>query len=315
MGPYHELSSESRLSLGQVTSLEEEGELDQALAILAPLVLAHPTNLDLLRIQQDLLLLRAPSEAQLLEQEAYSRSLDAPRPETMILAARLCSDPERASALLTEALRLDPRCADAHLGLAALVLSGDDRYRWRAADESLKRCLALDPGLVGARRLEAWMLSQQGSPGAVTALVRWLDATEGDIRVRHADRVAAALDLAALHLNQEQPTTAIQVLDRLQGESYFRPRRLALLSVARAEVGDAEGALWAVSAAIDAAPGDSLPRVQEALLLRSVGGDAEAEAWGRVLEVAGSGDELSDLVSALRAQVVASRLREKIETP
>ena len=313
--PYHDLSIESRRALEQVRSLEQEGDLEQALAALGELVIAHPRNLDLAGYQQDLFLLRAPSEAPLLEVEALARCQEMPRPEIFILAARLCAEPTEAQALLEQALLLDPRCADAHLGMAVLALAGDERYRWRGATESLDRCLALDPGLVGARRLEAWMLSQQGSPAAGVALVRWLDATLGDGRVRHQDRVAAALDLAVSHLTRENPAAALVVLDRLQGETYFRPRRLALLAVAREESGDREGALWAVSAAIDAAPADSLPRVQEALLLRSSGGEAEAEAWDRVLEVAGEGDELSDLIQALRAQVAASRLRARQDAP
>ncbi len=310
--PYHDLSSDGLEALAQVRAKAQQSQFDEALQGLSALIEVHPTNLDLLALHQDLLLLRAPSEASGLASAALLTAQREPRPETLILAARLAQNPQQAEALLSQALVLDPDCADAHLGLASLALAGDSRYRWREAGESMARCLALNPGHLGARRLEAWMYSQEGNPAAPAALARWLLASEGDPRVRATDRIDAALDLAALHLGTGDPERALEILDRLQGEAHQRPRRLTLLAVARSESGDPDGALWAVSAAIHAAPGDSLPRVQEALLLAAQqpgGSEAEIQAWDRVIEVAGEGSELADLIQGLRARVAASRRR------
>jgi predicted Zn-dependent protease len=122
------------------------------------------------------------------------------------------------------------------------------------------------------------------------------------------------LDLAALFLGAQDPERALEILDRLQGESHQRPRRLTLLAVARSESGDEDGALWAVSAAIRADPTNSLPRVQEALLLVSKDPLVQAEAWDRVVQVAGEGEgtELAELIQGLRAQVAGTRLRESL---
>ena len=312
--PYHDLSPEAREGFAQARRDAGAGEIESALQQLTGLIEFHPTNLDLLSYRQDLLLERSPREAEAMGAAALLLAQRDPRPTWLILAARLTADREQAKALLKQAIGLDPDCADAHLGLAALALEGDEQYRWRSAKESLADCLASHPGHMGARRLEAWMFSQEGNPAAPAALARWLIAGDGDPRVRHTDRVAAALDLAALFLGAQDPERALEILDRLQGESHQRPRRLTLLAVARSESGDEDGALWAVSAAIRADPTNSLPRVQEALLLVSKDPLVQAEAWDRVVQVAGEGEgtELAELIQGLRAQVAGTRLRESL---
>ncbi len=244
-----------------------------------------------------------------------------PSVASMVLAARVEPDSAQALVWLDRALALDQSCAWAHYGRAYALLGLRDQYRWRNSREALARALALDPSHVLARRMEAWMLAQEGVTGhAAIALERWLIATEFDPRVGHKSRVEARLDLARIWLMDGDVDPALRELRSMEGEAYDRERRLLLLAVALTEEGDAEGALSVVRQA-GLIPGVGvLPRVQEAMLLEHWFEDGKGALvlWNQIMEEASESSDPAGLLQAFRARVAVERseresLRDQFE--
>ena len=228
----------------------------------------------------------------------------------LVLAARVQPDAKQALAWLGQALALDPTCAWAHYGRAHALLRMRDQYRWRNSREALDLALELDPSHLHARRLEAWMLAQEGAgEPAALAIERWLIATEFDPRVAHPPRVEARLDLARVWLALGAVEPAVRELQTLEGEPIGRARRLLLLAVALTEKNDIEGALHAVRQAGLIAGVGVLPFVQEALLREHwVEDRAGALAlWQDILLEAESSNDPAVILQAFRARVVLER--------
>ncbi len=243
---------------------------------------------------------------------AYAAHADrSPTVAAYVLAARAETDSLAAETQLGKALELDPTCAWAHYGRAHVLLQDRARAdRWSLARAALERALALDAGHLRARRLEAWMLAEEGlSDDAEALLRRWIDRAEDDPRVTRLAFVDARLDLARLLLMRGEHGRAERLLTDLEGEPISRARRLMLLTVARQEGGDALGALDAALRAQGAERGTVLPLVQEALLQELFLADIEV-ANARWREIASRADETSsvaDLLQGLRARVRIER--------
>lgn len=239
------------------------------------------------------------------------RAEESPTVQALILAARVETDGMAAESLLRRALELDPVCSWAHYGLAHVLLEKRSQPdRWSLARASLQRALEIEPGNLRARRLEAWMLAEEGSRDvAETQLRRWLEESAGDPRVSGAERVEAQLDLALLLLLRGEDRRAARLLEDLEGEPTGRARRWMLLTVARQEGGDLLGALDATLRAQGAAAGEVLPLVQEALLSEAfLDRPEQASAlWEEVAALAGDGTSITDLVQGLRARVRMER--------
>ncbi|MBL6720955.1 MAG: hypothetical protein ISQ08_06035 [Planctomycetes bacterium] len=304
-----------RPALGEARAALEGGRPEETLRLLGPLLAQSPASLDLLALAQDARLAQAGTDDPRAAERALLAADGALAPANRVwLLARVSESTEEARALLEEGLASAPDHADLLTARAALALEGGAPGRWAAARGWLLEALAADPGHLGARRLQAWMWAQEGSPVAGDALRRWLAATASDPRVSHASRVEAALDLATVRVREGRSTEALAQLEALRGEAHDRSRRLAIEAVVRAdlgELGEAEALAWASASA---APGDSLPWVQLALLGEARGGTG-AEEWARVAQVAGSGTDLAAVVQALRARVAAARRAREERTP
>ncbi|MCP3918284.1 MAG: hypothetical protein GY711_22280 [bacterium] len=236
------------------------------------------------------------------------RVQDDPSVAGYVLAARLESDAIAAESQLDLALELDPRCAWAHYGKAhALLRQARRRDRWRLARESLTRALGYEPGHIHARRLEAWMLGQEGELAkAVQALQAWLETTRGDPRVGRGQRIEGEVDLATLLLLAGRSDEALALLRSLEGVEASRARRLALSAVAAHELGDLDASRDFARRAEAASDDPLLALVQQALLDDFAFEDeARAEAsWRDVLERAEERTDLGAILQVMRARVV-----------
>ncbi len=257
----------------------------------------------------------APEDA--LRRVYADRAEESPTVQALILAARVETDGLAAESLLRKALELDPVCSWAHYGLSHVLLEKRSQAdRWSLARASLQRALEIEPGNLRARRLEAWMLAEEGSRDiAETQLRRWLEEAAGDPRVSAAERVEGKLDLALLLLLRGEDRRAARLLEDMEGEPTGRARRWMLLTVARQEGGDLLGALDATLRAQGAASGEVLPLVQEALLSEAfLDRPEQASAlWEEVAELAGDGTSITDLVQGLRARVRMERSLSALE--
>ena len=309
--PHRALEPELRSELAVAVAGLREQRWGDVLRSLEPLVDRSPLNLDLRALAQDARLGAAGAGTSAVEEELARLTEGAsallPADRAWLRARALArTDPDAARTALETGLSADERHPDLHLALAALALEGSEPGRWGLAREGLARALELDPGHLGARRLQAWMWAEEGSPVAGDALQRWLTATESDPRVAYEVRVEAALDLATVRLREGRVARALELLEALRGERHDRARRLALEAVVQADLGDldlAEALAWASASAH---PEASLPWVQLALLDEARGGGG-AEAWEQVAAVAGTGGDLAAAVQALRARVAATR--------
>ena len=217
--PYGYLPIPDRLEFERARKALEQEDWAQAERRLVALVEVHPDQLDLGFALQDLrraqleeglftpdweatpvpigpgevgTLQASLSWEQQLALHYSSRLQAAPSVSNLVLAARAQADPAQALVWLDQALALDPSCAWAHYGRAHALLGLRDQYRWGNAREALDQALTLDPSHLHARRMEAWMLAQEGvAEPASIALERWLIATEFDPRVEHESRVQA----------------------------------------------------------------------------------------------------------------------------
>ena len=303
----------------------ESGRLEQARERLTALAEAHPDQLDVGVLLQDVELglfasgageggLEAAGDPEAALAERYSElALSQISVSYLVLAARAALDPSVRKGYLERAIEHNPGCAWAHYGLASSLLQQRGQYRWREAREALKRALAVDPGHLGARRLEAWMLSQEGAVAqAAQALEHWLRVTENDPRVAIAERTRARIDLAQVWILAGHADAARDELMALEGDPVDRSRRLAVLAVAEQEGGDIAAALDAARRAQRADGGGLLALVQEALLQQYWIRDMEAaeNIWGAVAEASGESSELGGLLQGFRAKVAVERLRE-----
>lgn len=250
----------------------------------------------------------ADDPADALRRSYARRAEDEPDASALVLAARLESDALAAENLLDRALDLDPASAWAYYGLAHAILRQPGRRgRWTAAHEALERALQLDPGLIPARRLEAWMAAEEGSSGPASRTLRvWLEQTRDDPRVASKERVRAEIDLAILWILEGSAGAAQELLVDLEGTRVDRERRLAALAVAEQASGDEAAALDAARRAQDAGRDELLPSIQEALLYEHWLDDrAAARAlWNDVVQRSEGQADLAKLLQGLRARVV-----------
>lgn len=324
--PYSALDEGGRELMRDARAHLEAGESLAAWRILHPLARQVPDNIDLGVVLQEVELelfaaggeldpVLAPfagagSPEESLRLRYAGRSELSPSPAGYVLAARAETDLPAAQDLLERALELDPACAWAHYGRAHVLLKRHTRYRWREAHAALERALELEPEHLQARRLEAWMLAQEGSvPAAAAALGQWLEVTAGDPRVTAATRTEALVDLAHLWLLDERSGDAIVLLHSLDGDPVARARRLTVLAGSQLEEDELVLALDAARRARAADPDELLPLVQQALLYQHWLDDpvaAEAK-WREVIEAAQGQSDLRSLMQALRARVALER--------
>ncbi|MEM1451716.1 MAG: hypothetical protein AAF957_29535 [Planctomycetota bacterium] len=339
--PYAEFDDAERASFTAARGLIDGGRPTAALEELRALAAADPENFEVACWLQDVesTLLedgvdvfgsetprRTPARdddatpADVLQRAYTERATQEPTVVSFVLAARAETDVPAALNLLENALELDPNCPWAHYGMSHVLLEDRTRIdRWGLAKDSLARALELDPGNLRARRLEAWMMAEQGTRNTAERLLRrWIGQAEGDPRVARSAVVDALLDLSLLMLLRGENRRAERVLEDLEGESTGRARRWMLLTVARQEGGDILGALDATLRAQGAAGGAVLPVVQEALL-NELFLDRPEVADARWKEVAGLVDDttsIRDLVQGLRAKVRMERkAKEREGTP
>jgi len=339
--PYATFAADEQVEFAGARAMLDGGQRLSALAALRDLAATDEGNLELASWVQDVesdLLQDGVPAGELFpalragERLAASRDLapedalrlvyadraeQSPTVQALILAARVETDGLAAESLLRRALELDPVCSWAHYGLAHVLLEERSQPdRWSLARASLQRALEIEPGNLRARRLEAWMLAEEGSRDvAETQLRRWLEEAAGDPRVSEGEQVEAQLDLALLLLLRGEDRRAARLLEDLEGEPKGRARRWMLLTVARQEGGDLLGALDATLRAQGAAAGEVLPLVQEALLSEAfLDRPEQASAlWEEVAALAGDGTSITDLVQGLRARVRMERALSAVE--
>lgn len=308
----------------------EEGRPAEARIELSGLCAAHPDNLELGtwlqeaelalfeqggELPEDLVTAAAEHDdpAEALRALYQARVKDDPSVVAFVLAARAETDAIAAGRLLDQALKLDPRCAWALYGRAYALLR--DRHaidRWERAREALDDALSVDSSHIDARRLEAWMLAQEGdSAAAAGALETWLKETAGDPRVSSPERLAAQLDLAIAWVRLGHARETMELCLSLEGDDRERPRRLAILAVAWHELGEPQLALDAARRAEAAQPGVLLPVVQQALVLQHDLENEEAamERWRFVAEA--SGDDLASVMQSVHAKVELERAESR----
>ena len=308
-GPYDHLPPLERVLVGEAREDLMTGDLEGAFAILEPLAARRAENVPLAVMLQEVELGRAGEAGrEAVAEEARDRAEAFPTPVTLLLAARVEADPDRARALIERALRIDVECAWAHYALAHLEAR---EGHWVEAQTRLARALEIDPGHLPGRRLEAAFLARDGkNTQAVDALERWLLLTENDPLVDPGDRFLAGLDLAQLHLLEGETgrarTLALFLTNEPEGGA---ATRLAILAAVEQARGDPERALRAAVQAEEADPDDPLPVLQQALLYDAWLGDPEAARaqWERLIEIAREQGDLGGLLQSMRARVELER--------
>lgn len=322
-GKFAELPLSQRPEFERARVDYESGRLREAQERLVALREAHPDQLDVGVLLQNVELglfasgageggaaSAADPDAALAAR--YSElALSQVSVSSLVLAARAATDLLVRKGYLERAIEHNPSCAWAHYGLARTLLQQRDQYRWREAREALNQALSVNPGHLGARRLEAWMLSQEGAvPQASKALAHWLRVTESDPRVELAERTRARIDLAQIWILAGHPDAARKELMALVGNPVDRSRRLAVLAVAEQEGGQIAAALDAARRAQRAQGGNILSLVQEALIQQYWTLDLEAAetTWAAVAEASSGSADLGDLLQGFRARVAIARL-------
>ena len=325
------------LALRAARTYYDEGKLEAALNLLRPVAQNAEDNLELGFWLQDLEWEWAEQMGQetgALVTGYAERAQAQPTPASLILAARLAEGAE-ALAGLESALALDRDHAWAHY-TRAHVLLGERQLadRWSAARAALVRALELDPSHLRARRLEAWILAQEGDVAqAATALERWLSQTRRDARVAHAVRLEAEVDLALMWVRQGLAEEAEALLLTHAGQKIGRARRLAVLAVAQHEQGRIEDSLNTARRAELADPAALLPIVQQALLHgqedrrlkdskrldeQELARRHRAQAqkrWQEVVDSAAHQGDLAGLLQSVRARVHLERSAQPVEPP
>ena len=292
----------------------EAGELGPARAILADLSGRFPGAMAIGVMAQEAELGGASDERRAeITLAAAERARERPDVTSLLLAARLEPDPDRARESIERALEIDPDSAWAHYALAHLEARSGN---WAQAQKSLARALDLEPGHLRARRLEAALLERDGKrEQAIAAYRGWLAASDSHPLVDGSARTLARLDLAQLYLLEGREGDALDVLEGLAGEESQAARRFAILAAVEQALGRPERAIEAAREAQLRDPEDPLPLVQQALLEEHWLENPERarEAWRRVLEVARERSDLSALILSLRARVALERSQESGE--
>lgn len=322
-GKFAELPLTERPEFERARMDYESGRLQEAQERLVALSEVHPDQLDVGVLLQDVELglfasgaggggaFSAADPDAALAARYSELALSQISVSSLVLAARAATDLLVRKGYLERAIEHNPSCAWAHYGLARTLLQQRDQYRWREARDALDQALSVNPGHLGARRLEAWMLSQEGAvPQASKALEHWLRVTESDPRVSVAERTRARIDLAQIWILAGHPDAARKELVALVGNPVDRSRRLAVLAVAEEEGGNIAAALDAARRAQRAEGGSLLSLVQEALLQQYWTLDLEAaeNAWAAVAEASSGSADLGDLLQGFRARVAIERL-------
>jgi tetratricopeptide (TPR) repeat protein len=275
------------------------GDLPSALARLDRLAESRPADIDVAVLRQEVeLQLRArehadggetpeaaaaAAEAELREYYA-SAAEEEPTPVSLVLAARLEPDPERALSALERALRMQPDHAWAHYGSAHAY---SRLARHREARESLDRALALAPWHLRARRLDATLRARAGeTEQARAALLGWLGHAVDSPFVPAAERAEALIDLAILEVLSDDASEAERRLRQAESLGPRDASRLELVRAAAEELRERpERALQAAARAGELDPDDPLPEVQRALLFEFSQDDLAGarDAWLAVL--------------------------------
>jgi len=173
-----------------------------------------------------------------------------------------------------------------------------------AADAALKH----NPDQPLARLIQAHVWTETGKLKEASEGYRWF--------VRYYNR-AQPKDAATLLLVAEgRAGEAREELEALQPGTVAEVRRLSAQAAVESALDEYSSARESARAAQRSNPVALLPVVQEALLLEyRLNDPGEAErVWRRVLELAGSSEELSALAQRMRAQVHLSRLARRAES-
>ena len=276
----------------------DEGRRADAHAALLSLVQLSPSNIPVRIFLQDvrLSLLEAGEAASGFDFgavpnpeawlfEAYLNQADAnPSPEVFVLAARLAPDGETALELLDEAGRLDPRCPWVHYGRGYWLQELGQVPEARGA---VRTALRIDGGHPPSMRLFGSMLASAGdTTGAIEVLELWVRRAESSPLVTRGHLAEARVDLAALHVLDDEPEEALQVMDMTDFERLRDPALGELVSAAAyAATGEFERALLAARRARELDPTSYLPLVHEALVLQREGSSvSERVVWEELLE-------------------------------
>ena len=328
-GPYDALPEAEWRRFEAARADFEQGNLRLAREGFARLAEAHPDHLpSLIWLQESELALAGEeaSDAKAVAEEArirYRTRADREEsPTALVLAARVETDPFAALALLRRAVQRDPSCAWAHYGLAWWLAR---QREWSEARKALGRCLELAPGHLEARRLEAWLLARAGKfDDAAEALTLWIEHAQDEPRISPERVRDAELELALISALQGRPGRALELLDRMEdgegglpGEDEARATAFALRAAALRESGRPRAALEAARRAHEAAPEETLPLVQEALL-HELWLDEPREAlaaWEAVLAQVEDVEAISGAVERARAAAHAQRLRARLGLP
>ena len=249
----------------------------------------------------------AAALAQNLRGSYRERAEASPTPMNFLLAARSETDAYAALYLTERALELDPtfawgRYARAH----ALSLLG----KMQDAKAEVERAVGLEPSLLPAWRLLAWLRSRSGERDlAIETWGIWLEAVRDDPRVSDAVRSEAICDLGLLLVRAKRHEEAIALLDTAlldlsELDLSSRSRSSSLLAVAASEAGALEEALLALETAREAEPKELLFIVQEALLLERLKPQSEAAhaAWSEVIRQTQGATDVGALLQRTRAE-------------
>jgi tetratricopeptide (TPR) repeat protein len=228
-----------------------------------------------------------------------------PTPMNFLLAARSETDPYAALYLAERALALDPAFAWGHYARAHTL---SQLGKMEAAKAEVERAIQLDPGLLPAWRLLAWLRSRAGERDlAIETWGLWLEAVSGDPRVSGTARSEAICDLGVLLVRAKRYEEATVLLDATLvdlAHSDLTSRSSSVLAVAASEIGALEEALAALRVARESDPLELLFIVQEALLLERLEPHSEAAhaAWAEVIEQTQEATDIGALLQRTRAE-------------
>jgi len=284
-------------SLFDARRYQEEEELDLAHEILVQLTEEEPRILPvrifLQEVELELLVKRGragrlsvpvPDKSlEWLSNHYLTEAEGNPTPESLVLAARLAPDADKALELLDQAEALDLRCVWIPYARAWWNFTN---YDFTPAEDAVRQAFRLDSGHLPTMRLQAIVLTAAGETGgAIKALELWWRRTKRDPLISAEVRAEALLDLASLKVLAGKPKEALEYLETADPRAIRNEVRLKeVFSAAHEARDDFIQAHEAVRLAREKAPEDPLPLVQEAMLhARQRNDEAELEAWRAVL--------------------------------
>lgn len=298
---------------------------DQLQAVLA----AQPENLTAMFLEQELALARPGADSAELAAAARARATRQGRAVVdVLLAARLETDREAARLRLEGALASEmPADLEAACRYALAYVRYQQGDNAGAFDE-VTRAVALDPGALRARRLEARLVAGgKDAERGVALLEHWLDQAELAPEVSSDLWYGALVELAGVQLASGATGDCEDTLERLaegRGAGRFRApsdRRRAIQLLLRAAIdaddGEPELAIQRVLEARTLVPASSrlarLALIDKALLDELyLGRELDAiAAWEAVLArfEAATNVDSDELLRALEARVRLARLR------